>query len=166
MLSLKAEASRKQQGPTVVVLSPTRELAAQSHRALKLLLPHSSVRGSLLCKATVAGTDFSRVDILIATPLLLVQTIQSSKACPAPLVLCSTPQFARDPTIFFSFPPWLDDVHVPAACVSPHESYSCCTQAASGARLRGSIRFCSHQLLRKHGAAEPGQLLRCRCFGH
>eukprot|EP00892_Ulva_mutabilis_P000406 jgi/Ulvmu1/10366/UM061_0049.1 len=79
LLSLKAEAATKQQGPTVVVLSPTRELAAQSHRALKLLLPGTTLRGSLLCKATIAGTDFSRVDLLIATPLLLVQSIQSAK---------------------------------------------------------------------------------------
>ena len=79
LLCIKAEAGRKQQGPAAVILSPTRELAAQSHRALKLLLPGTSLRGSLLCKATVAGTDFSRVDMLIATPLLLVQTIQGHK---------------------------------------------------------------------------------------
>ena len=48
-------------GVRALVLSPTAELAAQSARVLKLLLPGTRVRGALLTASTVAGTDFSKV---------------------------------------------------------------------------------------------------------
>lgn len=47
-------------GPRALVLSPTRELMAQSARVLQLLLPSQGLRASLLSKATAAGTDFSK----------------------------------------------------------------------------------------------------------
>lgn len=62
-----------------VVLSPTNELAAQQARCLKLLLPGSGLRGSLLSKATAAGSDFSKVDILLANPLRLLSLIEAKK---------------------------------------------------------------------------------------
>ncbi|KAL6782633.1 hypothetical protein ACKKBG_A07535 [Auxenochlorella protothecoides x Auxenochlorella symbiontica] len=58
-------------GPRAVVLSPTRELTAQSARVLALLLPGLGLRAALLSKATAAGTDFARVDVLLANPLRL-----------------------------------------------------------------------------------------------
>eukprot|EP00887_Chlorella_sp_A99_P000722 scaffold5.g722.t1 len=58
-------------GPKVVVVSPTKELATQTARVAKLLLPGLRLRASLLSKATAAGTDFGRVDLLLANPLRL-----------------------------------------------------------------------------------------------
>ncbi|KAL4438005.1 hypothetical protein ABPG77_004226 [Micractinium sp. CCAP 211/92] len=54
-----------------VVVSPTKELSMQTARVLKLLLPGLRIRCSVLSKATAAGTDFSKVDILMAQPLRL-----------------------------------------------------------------------------------------------
>lgn len=58
-------------GIKAVVVSPTKELAMQTGRVLKLLLPGLRLRASLLSKATAAGSDFSKVDILLANPLRL-----------------------------------------------------------------------------------------------
>jgi superfamily II DNA/RNA helicase len=79
---MKKKASRLGVGPSVLVLSPTRELAAQTARVLKLLLPNTGLKGTLLATSTLAGTDFSKVDMLIATPLLLVEAIGQSKVLP------------------------------------------------------------------------------------
>jgi ATP-dependent RNA helicase DDX52/ROK1 len=62
-----------------VILSPTNELAAQQARTLKLILPGSGLRGSLLTKSTAAGTDWKKVDILLANPLRLLSLIESKK---------------------------------------------------------------------------------------
>lgn len=51
--------------------SPTKELSVQTARVLKLLLPGLRIRCSVLTKATAAGTDFSKVDVLLAQPLRL-----------------------------------------------------------------------------------------------
>ena len=81
MQAMKAKAGKRSAGPSVLVLSPTRELAAQTLRVLKLMLPGTALKGSLLAKATAAGTDFSKVDVLVATPLLLVECLTSTKVC-------------------------------------------------------------------------------------
>jgi ATP-dependent RNA helicase DDX52/ROK1 len=65
--------------PKAVVLSHTNELAAQQARVLKLLLPGSGLRGSLLSKSTESGTDFSKVDILLANPLRLLSMVEQKK---------------------------------------------------------------------------------------
>jgi ATP-dependent RNA helicase DDX52/ROK1 len=62
-----------------VVLSPTNELAAQQARCLKLLLPGSGLRGAVLSKSTAAGSDFSKVDILLANPLRLLGMVDGRK---------------------------------------------------------------------------------------
>lgn len=79
LLSIKERAGAQSNGPCVLVLNPTRELAAQSYRVLKLLISGTGISGSLLSKSTAAGTNFSAVDILIATPLLLVQMLRDKK---------------------------------------------------------------------------------------
>lgn len=79
MIAAGAKAAKKAQGPAVLVVAPTRELAGQTHRVLKLLLPNTGVKGSLLANSTAAGTDFRKVDFLVATPLLLVQVIGHAK---------------------------------------------------------------------------------------
>lgn len=74
VMSLRASMLKKADWPDAVkavVLSPTHELAAQQARVLKLLLPGSKLRPCLLSKSTAAGTDFSKVDILLANPLRL-----------------------------------------------------------------------------------------------
>ena len=48
-------------------------------RCLKLLLPGSGLRGSLLTKSTAAGTDFGKVDVLLANPLRLLSMIEAKK---------------------------------------------------------------------------------------
>jgi ATP-dependent RNA helicase DDX52/ROK1 len=58
-------------GPHAVVLSPTKELSIQTGRVLAPLLPGLRLRASVLSRATAAGTDFSRVDLLLANPLRL-----------------------------------------------------------------------------------------------
>lgn len=81
MAAQEERAGRSGSGPSVLVVSPTRELAAQTMRVLKLLTPGTGVKGSLLVKATAAGSDFSKVDALVATPLLLVESLAAEKAC-------------------------------------------------------------------------------------
>ena len=62
-----------------IILSPTNELVAQQARTLKLLIPGSGLRGSLLTKSTAAGSDWSKVDILLANPLRLLTLIKAKK---------------------------------------------------------------------------------------
>lgn len=76
---MKEKAGKCNSGPSVLALSPTRELAAQTARVLTQLLPDTALKGSLLAKATAAGSDFRKVDVLIATPLLLVESITAKK---------------------------------------------------------------------------------------
>ncbi|KAG2440629.1 hypothetical protein HYH02_010208 [Chlamydomonas schloesseri] len=76
------QAAAAEQWPDAVkalVVSPTHELAAQQARVLKLLLPGSGLRACLLCKATAAGTTFSKVDLLLANPLRLVTLVEAGK---------------------------------------------------------------------------------------
>jgi ATP-dependent RNA helicase DDX52/ROK1 len=79
MRASREKAGKRGTGPSVLVLSPTRELAAQTLRVLKQLLLNTALKGSLLAKATAAGTDFSKVDVLVATPLLLVESHTAKK---------------------------------------------------------------------------------------
>lgn len=72
-------------GITLLVLSPTRELAAQTHRALTRLVAGTNLKATHLDARTAHGTDFSRVDFLVATPLPLVRMLDSKKVtlhCP------------------------------------------------------------------------------------
>ncbi len=62
-----------------LVLSPTKELSVQTGRVLKPLLPSLRLRCSVLCKSTAAGTDFSKVDILLANPLRLGGMVREGK---------------------------------------------------------------------------------------
>jgi ATP-dependent RNA helicase DDX52/ROK1 len=66
-----ARAHPDQPGIKALVLSPTKELSIQSARVLAPLLPGLRLRLSVLSKSTAAGTDFSRVDVLLAQPLRL-----------------------------------------------------------------------------------------------
>lgn len=65
--------STKGPGPGIaaVIISPTKELSSQTGRVLAPLLPGLGLRASVLSKATASGTDFSKVDILLANPLRL-----------------------------------------------------------------------------------------------
>ncbi|KFM27146.1 DEAD-box ATP-dependent RNA helicase 57 [Auxenochlorella protothecoides] len=58
------------QRQAIPALLARRELLA-SARVLALLLPGLGLRAALLSKATAAGTDFARVDVLLANPLRL-----------------------------------------------------------------------------------------------
>eukprot|EP00798_Chlamydomonas_sp_ICE-L_P029666 gene29666-5081_t len=79
----KAGKSGKQyeypEGVKAVVLSPTHELASQQLRTLKLILPGTGLRCCLLSKSTAAGSDFSKVDILLANPLRLSNLVEGKK---------------------------------------------------------------------------------------
>ena len=66
-------------GIKALVLSPTKELSMQTGRVLKPLLPGLRLRCSVLTKATAAGTDFSKVDILLANPLRLGVMVKEGK---------------------------------------------------------------------------------------
>lgn len=63
----------------MLVLNPTRELAAQTHRVFKLLAANTGIKGCLLSKPTATGTEFDKVDVLIAAPMLLKDMIQNKK---------------------------------------------------------------------------------------
>lgn len=58
-------------GVRAVVISPTKELSTQTGRVLMPLLPGLKLRCTVLSKATAAGCDFDKVDILLANPLRL-----------------------------------------------------------------------------------------------
>lgn len=66
-------------GIRALVLSPTKELSMQTGRVLVPLLPGLKLRCSVLSKATAAGTDFSKVDILLANPLRLESMTREAK---------------------------------------------------------------------------------------
>lgn len=76
VMKLKAH---KEGGPRALLLAPTKELAGQSARILKMLSRGvSGLKSCLLSKAT-AGNDFDKVDILVATPLRLKSLLQNDK---------------------------------------------------------------------------------------
>jgi len=76
VMKLKAH---EEGGPRALLLAPTKELAGQSARILKLLSRGvSGLKSCLLSKAT-AGNDFNKVDVLVATPLRLKSLLQSDK---------------------------------------------------------------------------------------
>jgi len=84
-------------GPRALVLSPTRELAAQTARVLAKLThpavvegaaappaPRLRVRGALLTRGvatTAGGAGLGRCDILLATPARLAKLVASDTAC-------------------------------------------------------------------------------------
>lgn len=68
LLALKSHAPG---GIRALVLSPTRELAAQTARVWSRLSPGRRLRAALLTKAAAAGADFCALDLLIATPARL-----------------------------------------------------------------------------------------------
>ncbi|KIY97098.1 DEAD-box ATP-dependent RNA helicase 57, partial [Monoraphidium neglectum] len=65
--------------PKALFLSPTHELAGQTARVLRKLLPGTKLRACLLSKATAAGSDFAKVDILVANPLRLRTLVEDGK---------------------------------------------------------------------------------------
>ena len=66
-------------GPRALLLAPTKELAGQSARILRILSRGvSGLKSCLLTKAT-AGNDFSKIDILVATPMRLKILLQHEK---------------------------------------------------------------------------------------
>jgi len=85
-------APQRPSGPTALVLSPTRELAAQTARVLAKLtnptpapagvlsFPRLRVRGALLTRgASAAGADLGKADILLATPARLAKALADDK---------------------------------------------------------------------------------------
>ena len=66
-----AGAAASASGVRAVVISPTKELSTQTGRVLMPLLPGLKLRCAVLSKATAAGCDFDKVDILLANPLRL-----------------------------------------------------------------------------------------------
>ena len=66
--------------PRALVLSPTRELAAQTARVLSKLAEGTGVRGKMLTRgAAAAGAAFEGVDVLLATPLRLARALARKK---------------------------------------------------------------------------------------
>ncbi len=76
VLSLRAHAPG---GVRACVLSPTRELAAQTRRVFSRLSPGRRLRATVLTKAAAAGADFTALDVLIATPLRLGGLLKSGR---------------------------------------------------------------------------------------
>jgi ATP-dependent RNA helicase DDX52/ROK1 len=71
--------SHEEGGPRALLLAPTKELAGQSARILRVLSRGvSGLKSCLLTKAT-AGNDFSKIDILVATPMRLKVLLQHDK---------------------------------------------------------------------------------------
>jgi len=66
-------------GVAAVVVSPTRELAAQTGRCLSLLTAKLGITSVVLSKSTAAGSDFSKVDVLLATPLRLTKLAEEGR---------------------------------------------------------------------------------------
>jgi ATP-dependent RNA helicase DDX52/ROK1 len=72
VMRVKREKARYgKSGIRAVIISPTKELSTQTGRVLMPLLPGLKLRCSVLSKATAAGCDFTKVDILLANPLRL-----------------------------------------------------------------------------------------------
>ena len=66
--------------PRALILSPTRELAAQTSRVLAKLAEGTGVRGKMLTRgAAAAGAAFEGVDVLLATPLRLARALAAKK---------------------------------------------------------------------------------------
>ncbi|GLI66727.1 hypothetical protein VaNZ11_010667 [Volvox africanus] len=78
LLALRARGDWPE-GVKALVVSPTHELAAQQARVIKLLLPGTGLRACLLSKATATGSDFTKVDLLLANPLRLVNLVEEGK---------------------------------------------------------------------------------------
>ena len=74
-----ADAGAWPDAPKALLLSPTHELAGQTARVLRKLLPGTKLRACLLSKATAAGSDFSKVDILVANPLRLKALVEGGR---------------------------------------------------------------------------------------
>eukprot|EP00891_Asterochloris_glomerata_P007849 jgi/Astpho2/7849/Aster-06135 len=70
------DATEAQTGPRTLLVAPTRELAAQTARVLLQLVRGLKLRTSLLSSAAAAGTDFSKVDIVITAPLRAAKLIR------------------------------------------------------------------------------------------
>ncbi|KAL3161101.1 hypothetical protein ABBQ38_009483 [Trebouxia sp. C0009 RCD-2024] len=66
-------------GPGAVILAPSRELAAQTARCLLLLLKGMKLRCTLLTAAVAAGTDFSKVHLVVATPKRLAHLVKAKQ---------------------------------------------------------------------------------------
>jgi superfamily II DNA/RNA helicase len=84
MLALLAEQKLKggedwPDAPKALLLSPTHELAAQTVRVLKQLLPGSGLRCCLLSSAPAGVVQFSKVDVLVANPLRLKILVEEGK---------------------------------------------------------------------------------------
>ncbi|DBB08240.1 TPA: hypothetical protein ACH3X3_008419 [Trebouxia sp. C0006] len=76
----KAEGSVElSKGPSAVILAPSRELAAQTARCLLLLLKGLKLRCTLLTAAVAAGTDFSKMDLVVATPKRLSHLVKAKQ---------------------------------------------------------------------------------------
>jgi len=67
------------EGPSALIVSPTRELALQINRCLDLLTANIRLKHTTLSKSTVSGTDFSKVDVLIGTPQRLSHHTKSGE---------------------------------------------------------------------------------------
>ena len=66
--------------PRALVLSPTRELAAQTARVLSKLAEGTEVKGKMLTRgAAAAGASFEGVDVLLATPLRLARALAKKR---------------------------------------------------------------------------------------
>jgi hypothetical protein len=68
-----------QPGVKALVVSPTHELAAQQMRVLTQLIGGSGLRAQQLTKATAAGSDWGKVDVLIANPLRALSLVEEGK---------------------------------------------------------------------------------------
>jgi ATP-dependent RNA helicase DDX52/ROK1 len=66
-------------GPKALLLSPTHELATQTARVLRQLLPGSKLRACLLSKSTAAGSNMGAVDVLVANPLRLKVLVEEGR---------------------------------------------------------------------------------------
>lgn len=81
--ALRREANESGQelgdGVKALVVSPTRELAAQQARVAQTLLPGSGLRMCLLTAATEAGSDLNKVDLLLANPLRVVHLLNKKR---------------------------------------------------------------------------------------
>mmetsp|Transcript_7095 Transcript_7095/g.20780 ORF Transcript_7095/g.20780 Transcript_7095/m.20780 type:complete len:522 (-) Transcript_7095:3668-5233(-) len=130
-------------GPQALVLSPTRELAAQIARVLEALLPGTRLHASLLTKSTAAGTDFCKVDVLVATPLLVGGAVAGGR-----LALGSARHVVLDEGDRLLDDQFLEQVDaVLAVCTSPHLVRSLFSASLSEA-VEGLARSMMHDPVR------------------
>ncbi|OMH84238.1 ATP-dependent RNA helicase ROK1 [Zancudomyces culisetae] len=83
-LSTKSEKEKNNSDIKALIISPTRELANQIHRQIKLLVPSKKIRASVLSKAKTSlknqdPKNKKRIDILVATPLSLIYAIRAQE---------------------------------------------------------------------------------------